>query len=56
MFARLRAIIFWWRFEIANADILQGPPSSLDDILRVSWCGRSAVVGFLEPWPSVQLG
>jgi hypothetical protein len=56
MFARLRAIIFWCRFEIASTDILQVSPSSLDHILRVSWCGRSAVVGFLEGWHSVQLG
>jgi hypothetical protein len=55
MFARLRAIIVWCRFEIASVGILQVPPSSLDHILRVSWCGRSAVVGFLEAWPSVQL-
>jgi hypothetical protein len=55
MFARLRAIIFWCRFETASADILQVSPPFLDHILRVSWCGRSAVVGFLEAWP-VQLG
>jgi hypothetical protein len=56
MFAGLRAIIYWCRFEIASADILQVSPSSLNHILRVSWCERSAVVGSLEAWHSVQLG